>query len=86
MGWINTFYYNEGNNVISYRTNGTITVTITDKESNEQTHYSIKISKDGKSGMDFVNEIIKKHKGELANNPEQFMKYFGDDWKKGVLL
>ncbi len=86
MGWINTFIYEEGENFVAYRTNGIVNIGITDEKSDRQAHYGIKINKDGKDGLDFVNGIIKKHKGELANNPEKFMKYFGNDWKKGGLL
>ena len=86
MGWINTFIYEEGENCVTYRTNGKVNICITDENSDKQVHYGIKIDKDGKDGLDFFNGIIKEHKGELANNPEQFMKYFGDDWKKGLLL
>ena len=80
MGWINTYSYSSGNNVVIYRTDGEVRVIF--DENGKQVSYSAQLEKDGQQGLDFVNKMISSKKQLLNTNPAKWMQLVSKNWVK----
>lgn len=80
MGWINTYSYSSGDNVVIYRTDGEVRVIFA--ENGKQVSYSTQLEEDGQQGLDFVNKMISSKKQLLNTNPPKWMQLVSKNWVK----
>lgn len=81
MSYLRSFnFYGQDKTTLIYRSNGEVTYYFVVK--GEQRAYKIRLDKDQKQGLEYINKMISNYKMDFNRNPEKWMKRISNNWKK----